>query len=218
MGNVPSWIGAGSLLLAFRIFLRDRGRSDRTQVDAVGIWGDIEREPVLPGGPRIDDIKVQIHIKKATNLPIDVHRLAFNFQTSWMVPSFSDDLGPGPHVWVGASGKTDVMRFMGPVGIAPQKTWDGQWVAVNLTHTAPAESASLVFTSDGVKCVISYALIVDNAGRRWETRQRQGKAARRISWYSRSGANYPVEWQNTLGRRLRILKGKTGNGIRSISS
>ena len=216
MGNVPSWIGAGSLLLAFRIFLRDRGRSDRAQVDAVGIWGDIEREAVLPGKPRNDDIKVQIHIRNATNLPIEVHLVAFNFQTKWIVPSFSDELGHEPNVREGASGKTDVMRFMGPVGIAPQKTWEGQRITVNLTHTAPADSASLDFTSDGVKCVIAYALIIDNAGRRWEARQRQGKSARRIRWYSRSDEYYPAEWQNALGRRFRILKGKAKDRTRSI--
>jgi hypothetical protein len=52
LGDVPSWIGAGSLLLAFRIFLKDRSRSDRTQVDALGIWGDIERKVIPPGMPR----------------------------------------------------------------------------------------------------------------------------------------------------------------------
>jgi hypothetical protein len=216
MGNVPSWIGAGSLLLAFRIFLRDRGRSDRAQVDGVGIWGDIEREAVLPGKPRNDDIKVQIHIKNATNLPIEVHLVAFKFQTKWIAPSFSDELGRGPSVRVGVSGKPDVMRFTGPIGIAPQKTWDGQWITVNLSHTAPADSASLDFTSNGVKCVIAYALIIDNAGRRWEARQRQGKSAKRIRWYSRPGEHYPTEWQNVLGRKLRTLKGKAKDRIRSI--
>jgi len=64
------------------------------------------------------------------------------------------------------------------------------------------------FTTDGTKCVIKYALVVDNAGRRWEARQRQGKPAKRIRWYSRSGDYYPVEWQNVLGRGFRILKSK----------
>jgi hypothetical protein len=214
MGNVPSWLGAGSLLLAFRIFLRDRNRSDRRQVDAVGIWGDIDREPVFPGQPRNDDIKVQLHIRNATDLPVEVHLLAFTFQTRWVVPSFGDELGPGPQVREEVPGKTDTPRFTGPLGIAPQKTWDGQWITVNLTHTAPADSASLVFTTDGTKCVIKYALVVDNAGRRWEARQRQGKPAKRIRWYSRSGDYYPVEWQNALGRRFRILKSKAKGRIR----
>ncbi len=217
MGNVPSWLGAGSLLLAFWIFLRDRSRSDRTQVDAVGIWGDIDPKPVFPGEPRSDDIKVQLHIRNATELPVEVHLLAFSFQTRWMVPSFSDKPpGPGPHTWEQVSGKTDTLRFMGPLGIAPQKPWDSQWITINLTHTAPADSASLVSTTDGTKCEIKYALVVDNAGRRWEARQRQGKPARRIRWYSRSGEYYPVEWQNALGRRFRILKSKAKGRIRDI--
>jgi hypothetical protein len=41
----------GSLLLAFRIFLPDRARSDRAQVDKVGIWGRIKRDLSPPGGP-----------------------------------------------------------------------------------------------------------------------------------------------------------------------
>jgi hypothetical protein len=36
LGNVPSWLAAGSLLLVFVIFIRDRGNSDRSQVDRVG--------------------------------------------------------------------------------------------------------------------------------------------------------------------------------------
>lgn len=215
LGNVPSWIGAGSLLLAFRIFLRDRSRSDRAHVDKVGIWGDIERGVVLPGGPRNDDVKVQIHIRNATELPIEVHQVAFTFHTRWGIP-VGDAPEPIVRVRQYVPGKADVMRFMGPVGIAPQTTWEGQWTPVNLTHTAPADDAELYFFSDGVKCVITYALITDNAGRRWEARQRQGKPAKRIRWYSRSGAHYPVEWQNPIGRKFRIFKAKAKERTRNI--
>jgi len=48
---------AGSPLLAFRIFLRGRARSDLAQVYAVGIWGEIKRELAKPGGPRVDELK-----------------------------------------------------------------------------------------------------------------------------------------------------------------
>jgi hypothetical protein len=207
MGNIPSWIGAGSLLLAFRIFLRDRSRSDRAQVDTVGIWGDIERDVVVSGGPRNDDVKVQIRIKNASDAPIEVNRVAFTFHTQWVIPT-DDTSDPAVRVRRCVPGRTDVMRFMGPIGIAPQTTWEGQWIPINLTHTAPAEDAELFFFSDGVKCVILYSLITDNAGRRWEARQRKGKAAKRIRWYSRSGTHYPVEWQNPIGRRFRIFKAK----------
>lgn len=215
-GNVPSWIGAGSLLLAFRIFLRDRSKLDHSQVDAVGVWGDIKRQPVFPGMPRTDDVEVQIHIRNATDLPVEIQSVAFSLQTKWMVPALIDDRGPGPHVWNGATGKADSMRFINSIKIAPQKTWDSEWTTVNLTHTAPAESASLLFTSDGVKCAIAYTLIIDNAGRRWEAQQRQGKPARRIHWYSRSREHYPVEWQNALGRTFRILRSRTKARIQDI--
>lgn len=215
MGNVPSWIGAGSLLLAFRIFLKDRSRSDRVQVDAVGIWGGIDRHAVL-GGPRNDNVKVQIHIRNATELPIEVQLVAFTFQTRWGMPVGDDVPDSVVRVRQYVPGKADSMRFMGPVGIAPQTTWDGAWVDINLTHTAPADDAELYFFSDGVKCVIAYSLITDNAGRRWEARQRQGKPAKRIRWYSRSGAYYPMEWQNRVGRKFRIFKVKAKDRTRNI--
>lgn len=211
-GDVPSWIGAGSLLLAFRIFLKDRSRSDRAQVDTVGIWGDIERGTVLPGGSRNDGVKVQMHIRNAADLPIEVHQVAFSFNTQWGIPV--GDASQPVHKFV--PGKADVMRTMTPVGVAPRKKWSGSWVPINLTHTAPADDAELSFLSDGVKCVITYALITDNAGRRWETRQRQGKLAKRIRWYSRTGEYYPLEWQNPVGRKFRIFKAKAKQRMRRI--
>jgi hypothetical protein len=79
---------------------------------------------------------------------------------------------------------------------------------VNLTHVAPDGDARLWFYGDGMRCAISYALITDNAGRRWETRHQQGKPARRIRWYSRSGPHYPVAWQNPIGRTAQVLKAR----------
>jgi hypothetical protein len=37
-GSVPAWLGAGSLLLAFVVFLRNRGNAERAQVDLIGAW------------------------------------------------------------------------------------------------------------------------------------------------------------------------------------
>jgi hypothetical protein len=216
LGNIPSWIGAGSLLLAFRIFLRDRSRLDRIQVDAVGIWGDIQRNSISPGGPRIDDIKVRVNIRNATELPVEVHLVAFTFQTRWIVPYPESLPDPTVLVWQGVPGKADVMRFIGPTGIAPQKTWESQWVTINLTHTAPADNATLAPFSDGLKCVIAYALVVDNAGRRWEARQRQGKSAKRIRWYSRSREHYPLEWRNPIGRSFRSFRSRAQERTRRI--
>jgi hypothetical protein len=206
-GDVPEWLAAASLLLAFRIFLRDRARSDRAQADKVGIWGKIKRDPSFLSGQRVDDVEVQMCIRNASDLPIEVIQTAWTLQTRWGIP-FGDHPYPEVIARQYVNGKPDVMRFLGAVGVAPQETWQSQWYPISLTHTAPADDAMLLIFSEGVKCVIRYALITDNAGRRWEIRQRQGKSAKRIRWYSRSGPHYPVEWQNPAARTFRVLKAR----------
>ena len=205
MGNVPSWIGAGSLLLAFRIFLRDRSRSDRAQVEAVGIWGGIQRRLSAPGIGKDDYISFQMQMKNSSDLPIEVHVVAYRIQTRWIVP-WSNVSSSATLVRNEVAGKTDIMRFVGAVGLAPQEKWNGELFRIDLRHTAPADDAGLTYFSHGVKCVIEFALIVDNAGRRWEARQGQGKFAKRIRWYSRSREHYPADWQSPAWRRVRTFK------------
>jgi len=53
-GSVPAWIGALSLLLAFRIFVGDRRSADRSQADQVGVWLKLEYERAAPEDPRIE--------------------------------------------------------------------------------------------------------------------------------------------------------------------
>jgi hypothetical protein len=210
-GNVPAWLGAGSLLLAFRIFLRDRGTRERAQVEGVGIWWENYRElPQVGGsGPRVDDAKIRISIRNASDLPVEATQIAWQIHTRWGVPDPQPGWpGDGPGAWQVVNGNPDTMRFIGPVEVPPQTTWEGEWLPVNLTHTAPENADWLDFTSEGLRCALSYALITDNAGRRWETRHQKGKQARRIRWYSRSGPYYPIAWQNPVGRRARALKAK----------
>jgi hypothetical protein len=47
-GNVPAWLGAGSLILACLVFMRDRTSSERAQVDLVGAWATVEYERSAP--------------------------------------------------------------------------------------------------------------------------------------------------------------------------
>lgn len=218
-GNVPAWLSAGSLLLAFRIFLRDRSRADRAQVDAVGVWWKIKRETSFPGKQRNDDIQIRTFVRNASDLPIEASQIAWKIKSRWAVADTAQAFYPEGHpnypgVWAVVPGLIDSGRFLGPVQIPPQKTWKSQWQTINITHLAPSEEAWLDFTSEGVQCVISYGLFTDNAGRRWETRHQRGKQARRIRWYSTSGTHYPVNWQNRFGRRVRILKAKLREKIK----
>lgn len=222
-GNVPAWIGAGSLLLAFRIFLRDRSRADRAQVDAVGVWWEIERDPLMPGMRRVDDTKVRMLVRNAGDLPVEATQIAWTIKTRWAVPDFGQALFPetDPHypgVYTVQNGLDDSLRFTGPARIPPQKTLEGQWLTINLTHTAPDEVAWLDPTSEGLQCLIVYGLFTDNAGRRWETRHQKGKQARRIRWYSRTGPYYPAAWRNRIQRRSHIIKIRLSERIKRYRS
>jgi hypothetical protein len=40
LGSLPAWLGAFSLLLAYRIFRTDRTNAERAQVDLIGAWAE----------------------------------------------------------------------------------------------------------------------------------------------------------------------------------
>jgi hypothetical protein len=61
-GSVPAWLGAVSLLLAFRIFWRDRSNAERSQVDLVGAWGTTEYERRSPDpSERVEQVSPPLH-------------------------------------------------------------------------------------------------------------------------------------------------------------
>lgn len=215
LGSIPAWIGAGSLLLAFRIFLRDRSKSERAQVEAVGVWADIKREPISPrSSPGLAEAEVRIRIKNGSDLPIEVSLLFFTFNTLWGIPLHGEASPFSARRFV--PGKPDAIRHMGPGVIAPQETWDSEWFWVNLAHTASSNDvAELAISNEGVKCIV-HCLVIDNAGRRWEARQRRGKPARRIRWYSRPGKYYPMEWESLIWRKFWAFKAKLKERTRSI--
>jgi hypothetical protein len=41
-GSVSAWLGAISIILAFRIFMRDRANTDRAQVNTTAVWWEVE--------------------------------------------------------------------------------------------------------------------------------------------------------------------------------
>ena len=92
-GTVPEWLAAGSLLLAFRIFLKDRATADRAQVDLVGIWAD---RPASTA----DRVWVQMNVRNGSQQPIFGEALDFEPRSYWRLPDTglggSDDRGPTP--------------------------------------------------------------------------------------------------------------------------
>jgi hypothetical protein len=202
-GSVPAWLGAVSILIAFRIFVRDRRNADRTQADRVGTWFEVDRELVFPPQPRIDTVKIRINIRNGTDLPIEATQTTWTIDTKWGIPSKPINDPNGPTSWRIIPGHKDPHKFTDPIMVAPQSTWIGDWQEFNLSHTAPDSAKFLDPLSQGVRPRLVYQLITDNAGRRWHTRHTRGRPAKRIRWYSRSAPHYPVHWQNRLGRLIR---------------
>ena len=113
-GTVPEWVAAGSLLLAFRIFLKDRATADRAQVDLVGIWAD---RPASTA----DRVWVQMNVRNGSQQPIFGEALDFEPRSYWRLPDTglggSDDraqLRKGTPEW----------RLVGDIGhLPPNSTW-----------------------------------------------------------------------------------------------
>ena len=117
-GTVPEWVAAGSLLLAFRIFLKDRATADRAQVDLVGIWAD---RPASTA----DRVWVQMNVRNGSQQPIFVEALDFELRSYWRLPDTglggSDDraqLRKGTPEW----------RLVGDIGhLPPNSTWTREY-------------------------------------------------------------------------------------------
>ncbi len=85
-GNVPAWLGAGSLILAYLVIMRDRTSSERAQVDLVGAWTTVEYERSAPDvSPRVESGMVTGHVRNASELPVRVAQIAYKVESRWMV-------------------------------------------------------------------------------------------------------------------------------------
>ncbi len=210
-GNVPAWVGAISLLLAFRIFLRDRATADRAQVDKIGVWWEIDRPLALHNQPRIETVKVRLLARNGSDLPVELRYVAWEIDTQWWLPDVAlAHLEPEdpeyPGVWSLERGVKRDRLFTGPIRIPPEKTYQGDWQEHNIAHLAPENASQLDFTIEGVQCILRWCLITDNAGRRWRTRHSAGRRPRRVRWYSRRGVDYPYEWKHPLTMRLTRIR------------
>jgi hypothetical protein len=136
-GNVPAWLGAGSLLLAFTIFIRDRWNSDRSQVDRVGVWFTETYERRMPGvgedQGRVEEADIQVHVRNASDLPADVVQLAYEIQTSWMVPNAPPESPVSSYV--GTAGEGRILKFLNDFRVPPGETLDLP-SRVNVAHLA----------------------------------------------------------------------------------
>jgi hypothetical protein len=219
LGSVPAWAGALSLLLAFRIFLLDRTKKDRAQVDAVGIWWEVRRQHHFMDQPRVESLETRMLARNGSDLPVELTYVAWEVETRWIVPDVEQDFisreDPWyPGVWSVATAAQRARLFTGPIQIPPGTTIEGPWRVHNIAHLAPEGAVQLEFTSEGVRCILRWALITDNSGRRWQTRHQAGRPARRIRSWSRREADFPYPWK----RPVDLILMRTWKKIASLPS
>src|SRR5262245_25668658 len=141
LGNVPEWLAAGSLILAFVIFGLDRRNRSRAQVDALGVWTSVSyaaQSPPTPPGP-VGEVSTTVYARNSASVPIRVLQLACVVRTVWMVADpTSSTAGPqGLATWRPKPGLDPPVRFfVGPFTVAPGKQEDrsGQY---DVEHMRP---------------------------------------------------------------------------------
>jgi hypothetical protein len=195
-GTVPAWFGGASLLLAFMLFLRDRRRDDRAQIDKVAVWMVPTWDPTLAlrDPQRVveptEEIHYRIFAKNSNDVPIEIAHAAFTIETKWLVPT--GDLASRV-----IDGTEKSRLFQDGYLLAPGEQREQPAQLFYVGHQAPAGAKGLT-VGGGVKCWVQWFLATDNAGRRWEVRPGQGKRARRLRWYSYGRRWYPVDWRNPI--------------------
>lgn len=94
-GSVPAWLGAGSLLLAFRIFWRDRSNAERSQVDLVGAWGTTEYERRAPDiSDRVEKVSVTSSSEMQANYLSKLHSSPATFGRPGLSRMVNSHTGP----------------------------------------------------------------------------------------------------------------------------
>jgi hypothetical protein len=202
---VPDWLrdvdmatagwlwAAGSLLLAFVIFLRDRRNAERAQVELIGAWGEGEYEIKPPGGGDVLQATIYTHLRNASELPVVVKQLAYNVHTRWSV---EDHGRPSKllQVYKPVDATEPHRAFVYDVRLAPGETKDLTPHEVNLEHLAPGGSRQLDMVG-GVRVQVAWLLVIDTAGHRWVIEPHKGGRAKKVRWWWRRSDEFmPAGW------------------------
>jgi hypothetical protein len=187
LGTAPGWLGAGSLILAFVIFLRDRRNGERSQVDLVGAWGEARYLRVSPDKADIvDPVTIQMHLRNASELPVIVKLLAYEVHTRWAVRE-------SEYSWEVIDAAEPSRAFVPDVQLAPGETKDIPPHRLDVTDHAPKGSNQLDIVN-GVTVRVAWLLLIDNAGRRWVVKPHKGRRARQARRWWRPEEYMPAKW------------------------
>jgi hypothetical protein len=179
-----SQLGSGRprSFLPSRSFLRDRSNADRAQIDLVGAWATASYERRSPWDiPRVVEGHIAGQIRNASQLPVRVVQVAWRIESFWNVEDTEQSQypeGPGVWIWTVVAGTDPLVMVNNEIRVPPQDTIQLPF-DVHIGHMAP-ERATQPDLVNGIVASVSWLLVVDNAGRRWDVRPDKGKRARRV--------------------------------------
>jgi hypothetical protein len=198
-GSVPGWVGVGSLLLAIKVFLRDRAAAQRSQVEQVGVWVDLQWERRVPDEPLVLEGSMEWSVRNGNALPIDIVQIVYDVNTLWWVrdeEQWSDALP----VWRPAPGTEPITFVPGKLRVPPMETFKSGRQPFHLGGRQPEEAVQLDLIG-GLSYEIHWVLIADSRGGRWI--QRPGRRPQHLRWFSRRPRTLPKEWQGHVVWGLR---------------
>jgi hypothetical protein len=127
--TVPAWFGGLSLVLALYLFLRDRRRDDREQIDKVAVWPLTEYQIQLPRTDveRIEEAILKVWAKKANDLPIELSQVSVDVESAWAVDATKpSDTVPSAQLTPGGATRAGAPRTPYPlVQLSPPVLPDG---------------------------------------------------------------------------------------------
>lgn len=170
-GSVPAWFGAASLFLAFRVFLRDRGASDRAQINQVAVWCIVKEHPSLA-----DRLHLKWYYHNASNLPVQIIAAYYSVKVSWVVPSKPNDRGG---MGVTSEPLPTNARAATSAGILPPGETVEEFGSIYIDDVRPTPH-SFPYPPNPGECAIDRILIIDNTGRRWDFQPLSGRFARQV--------------------------------------
>lgn len=194
MGNVPAWLTAGSLALAYRTFRGSRATAERTQVDRLGIWGTVDAElsDEMPGALKTP-IPVGITLRNATDLPIRIRQIGYSLHTHWQIPDAEQTTSDLAVHSIVPGKDLGARHFPEHISLAPQETREIAPSPGDVSAQAPS-SEGVVSFAPPPRVVINWALVVDNAGRRWVLRPEVGGRAERVGRRWKREEYQPHDW------------------------
>lgn len=165
LGTIPAWFGGLSLLLAFRLFLRDRKNNDRAEIDKVVVWWSTKYDRRMPGQlARVEEIEHTLHAKNSSDGVVTIEAITARVSPRWVVPDL-EQTSPELPVWSVEPGvATDEISIWTPFDIPPDDKIPEHAQPFNVAHHAKVDDAQIEIFG-GATITVLWFLAVDNVGK-----------------------------------------------------